>query len=408
MQKLQSAFGLLVLLAIAWSLSTDRRRVNWRAVVFGTALQIVFAVLILRTEPGRRVFDRMGVVVNAFLDMADRGSIFVFGEAFRDHFIVFKVLPTIIFFSSFITVLYYLGVMQWIVQGFAWVTMRLMRTSGAESLSAAANIFVGHTEAPLLIRPYMRSLTRSELMAVMTGGFVTIAGGVMVVYIGILEARFPDIAGHLIAASVMGAPAGLVMSKLMLPETEESVTAGTVRLEVERPWSNVIDAAAEGATTGLGLALNVAAMLLAFLGLLALINAALGWAGGLVGFPQLTIEAILGWLCRPLAWVLGVEWSQSADVGALIGIKTAATEMVAYLRMGEMIDAGQLSERSQVIATYALCGFSNFASIAIAIGGIGALAPERKSEVAQLGLRAMVGGSLACFQTAVIAGMLVS
>ena len=195
----------------------------------------------------------MGDAVNAFLDMADRGSIFVFGEAFRDHFIVFKVLPTIIFFSSFITVLYYLGVMQRVVQVFAWVTMRLMRTSGAESLSAAANIFVGHTEAPLLIRPYMKSLTRSELMAVMTGGFVTIAGGVMVVYVGILAPRFPDIAGHLIAASVMGAPAGLVMSKLMLPETEQSLTAGTVRLEVERPWSNVIDAAAEGATTGLDL-----------------------------------------------------------------------------------------------------------------------------------------------------------
>jgi CNT family concentrative nucleoside transporter len=197
------------------------------------------------------------------------------------------------------------------------------------------------------------------------------------------------------------------MAKLMLPETEQSLTAGTVELEVDRPWSNVIDAAAEGAATGLQLALNVAAMLLAFLGLLALINAALGYLGGWIGFPQLTIEAILGWLCRPLAWLLGVEWSQSTDVGALIGIKTAATEMVAYLRMGEMIDAGRLSERSSVIATYALCGFSNFASIAIAIGGIGALAPERKSEVAQLGLRAMIGGSLACFQTAVIAGMLV-
>jgi CNT family concentrative nucleoside transporter len=298
--------------------------------------------------------------------------------------------------------------MQKVVEVFAWVTMRLMRTSGAESLSAAANIFVGHTEAPLLIRPYVRSLTRSELMAVMTGGFVTIAGGVMVIYVGILQDRFPDIAGHLIAASVMSAPAGLVISKLMMPETEESATAGTVKLEVERPWANAIDAAAEGAATGLTLALNVGAMLLVVMAMLAVINGALGGLGGLVGHPDLTIEAILGWLCRPLAWLLGVGWSESRDVGALIGIKTAATEMVAYLQMGEMIDAGRLSPRSQVIAAYALCGFSNFASIAIAIGGIGALAPERKSEVAELGLRAMIGGSLACFQTAVIAGMLVS
>jgi CNT family concentrative nucleoside transporter len=285
--------------------------------------------------------------------------------------------------------------------------VRLMKTSGSESLSAAANIFVGNTEAPLLIRPYVKSLTRSELFAVMVGGFVTIAGGVMVAYIGILSPRFPAIAGHLIAASVMGAPAGLVMAKLMLPETEESVTAGTVRLEVERPWSNVIDAAAEGASTGLTLALNVAAMLLAFMGLLALINAGLGWAGGLVGAPALSIEGILGFICRPLAWVMGVEWSQAKDVGALIGIKTAANEFLAYTKMGEMIDAGLLNERSRAIATYALCGFSNFAAIAITIGGMGAMVPERRSELAQLGLRAMIGGSLACFQTATIAGMLI-
>jgi CNT family concentrative nucleoside transporter len=407
MERLLSAFGLIVILAIAWALSTDRRRINWRVVVVGTALQLLFAVLILRTSAGRAVFDAVGDAVTGFLDLADRGSIFVFGESFRDHFVAFKVLPTIIFFSSFITVLYYLGIMQWVVRLFAWVMMRAMRTSGAESLSASANIFVGQTEAPLLIRPYVKSMTQSELMAVMTGGFATIAGGVMAAYVGILSPRWPDIAGHLLAASVMSAPAALVMAKLMLPETEESLTAGTVRIEAERPWANVIDAAAEGAGAGLRLALNVAAMLLAFLGLLALLNAGLGWLGGLVGWEGITLEGLLGQLLRPLAWVMGTPWAEADDVGALIGIKTGANEFVAYTEMGKMIDAGQLSERSRVIATYALCGFSNFSSIAIQIGGIGALAPERKSDLARLGLRAMIAGSLACFQTATIAGMLI-
>jgi CNT family concentrative nucleoside transporter len=407
MEQAVSALGLVVLLAIAWGLSTDRRHINWRLVIVGTLLQILFAIVILRTALGRRVFDVVGDAVTGFLDLADRGSIFVFGETFRDHFFAFKVLPTIIFFSSFITVLYYLGIMQWVVRLFAWIMMRAMRTSGAESLSASANIFVGQTEAPLLIRPYVKTMTRSELHAVMTGGFATIAGGVMAAYVGLLSARWPDIAGHLLAASVMSAPAALVMSKLMLPETEESLTAGTVRVEAERPWSNVIDAAAEGAGAGLQLALNIAAMLLAFLALLALMNAGLGKLGGLVGVPGLTLEGILGQLLRPLAWVMGTPWSEADQVGALIGIKTGANEFVAYTELGKMIDAGQLSERSRVIATYALCGFSNFSSIAIQIGGIGALAPERKSDLARLGLRAMVAGSLACFQTATIAGLLI-
>jgi len=406
MERMVSVLGLLVILGIAWSLSSDRRRINWRLVILGTALQLVFALLILRTAGGQRVFDVVGDAVTGFLDLADRGSMFIFGDDFRDHFLAFKVLPTIIFFSSFITVLYYLGVMQWVVRAFAWVMMRVLRTSGAESLSAAANIFVGQTEAPLLIRPYVKTMTRSELMAVMTGGFATIAGGVMAAYVGMLSGRFPDIAGHLLAASVMSAPAAMVMAKLIVPETEQSLTAGTVRVQAERPWANVIDAAAEGATAGLYLALNVAAMLLAFLGLLAVMNAALGWLGGFVGVPELTLESILGQILRPLAWVMGAPWAEADEVGALIGIKTGANEFVAYTEMARMVEAGQLSERSQVIATYALCGFSNFSSIAIQIGGIGGLAPERKPELARLGLRAMVAGSLACFQTATIAGML--
>ena len=408
MEQAMSALGLVVILGVAWALSSDRRRINWRLVVLGTGLQLVFALVILRTAAGRRLFDVVGAAVTRFLDLSDRGSVFVFGEGFRDHFFAFKVLPTIIFFSSFITVLYYLGVMQWVVRLFAWLMMRVLRTSGAESLSASANIFVGQTEAPLLIRPYVKTLTRSELMAVMTGGFATIAGGVMAAYVGMLATDFPDIAGHLLAASVMSAPAALVMAKLMVPETEESLTAGTVRVVAERPWANVIDAAAEGATAGLHLALNVGAMLLAFLGLLAVMNAGLGWMGGFVGYPDLALETILGQVLRPLAWVMGAPWAEADEVGALIGIKTGANEFVAYSEMTKMIDAGLLSERSRVIATYALCGFSNFSSIAIQIGGIGALAPERKPELARIGLRAMVAGSLACFQTATIAGILVS
>lgn len=402
-----SALGLFVIPGIAWALSNNRRAVRWRVVVMGTLLQLAFAVVILKTELGRGFFLAASGYITTFLDFADAGSRFIFGDNFTEHFFAFKVLPTIIFFSSFITILYYLGVIQWVVRLFAWVMIRLMGTSGAESLSASANIFVGQTEAPLLIRPYVDGMTQSELMAVMTGGFATIAGGVLAAYVGLLSGRFPDIAGHLIAASVMSAPAALVMSKLMFPETETSLTAGEVKVEVERPWVNLIDAAAEGAAAGLKLALTVGAMLLAFIGLIALVNAGLVKVGGWFGHPELTMEWILGLLFRPLAWVMGVPWKECGAVGSLLGIKTVVNEFVGYVRMGEMIDAGQLSPRSQIIATYALCGFSNFSSIAIQIGGIGGIAPDRKGDLARLGLRAMVAGSLACFQTATIAGLLI-
>jgi len=283
----------------------------------------------------------------------------------------------------------------------ARLMVRFMGTSGSESLSASANIFVGQTEAPLLIRPYVPTLTQSEMMAVMTGGFATVAGGVMAAYVGMGVS-----AKHLLAASVMSAPAALVMAKLMLPETEPSHTAGRVDIEVERPWANVIDAASSGAADGLKLALNVGAMLIAFVALIAMIDWPLGWIGRQVGYPGLSLNGILGVVCRPLAWLMGVPWAESQQVGTLIGIKTAVNEFVGYIEMEKMAAAGQLSERAQVIATYALCGFSNFSSIAIQIGGIGGMAPERKSDLARIGLRAMVAGSLACFQTATIAGML--
>lgn len=402
MQHLVPILGLFVMLAIAWALSSNRGAIKWRPVAMGTALQIVFALIILKTEVGRNAFDVVGAGITRFLDFTDAGASFVFGEKFREFYFAFKVLPTIIFFSSFITVLYYFGILQRIVSVFAKVMMRTMGTSGSESLSASANIFVGQTEAPLLIKPYVATMTKSELMAVMTGGFATIAGGVMAAYVGMGVS-----AKHLLAASVMSAPAALVMAKLMFPETEKSVTAGEVAIEIDRPWANSIDAAASGAADGLKLALNVGAMLIAFVALIALIDFPIVKLGQLAGYDTWSLRALLGWMFQPLAWVMGVPWADASQVGTLIGIKTAVNEFVGYVEMEKMVQAGQLSERAQIIATYALCGFSNFSSIAIQIGGIGAMAPERKSDLARLGLRAMVAGSLACFQTATIAGILI-
>ncbi len=400
--KLVGLLGLLVMPAIAYGCSWDRKRFPWRIVLGGMGMQVLLGLIILRTSLGKAVMGKVSATVTEFLDLADRGSAEIFGPNFTDHYFAFKVLPTIIFFSSFIAVLYYFGVIQLVVKVFAKVMMRLLGTSGAESLSAAANIFVGQTEAPLLIRPYVGSMTRSELMAVMTGGFATVAGGVLAAYIGMGMS-----AGHLIAASVMSAPAALVMAKIMLPEREVSQTAGEVKMDVKLPWVNVIDAAAQGAGDGLKLALNVGAMLLAFLGLIAVVDWGLAPIGSLVGIEALSLKMILGVLFAPLAWVMGVPWSEATTVGSLLGIKTAANEFIAYAELSKMLEGDvQLSERSVVISTYALCGFANFSSIAIQIGGIGTIAPERKSELAKLGMRAMIAGSLACFQTATIAGLL--
>jgi concentrative nucleoside transporter, CNT family len=319
------------------------------------------------------------------------------------------------------TMLYYFGVMQVVVKGFAWVMMRTMRTSGAETLSAAGNIFLGQTEAPLLIKPYIARMTMSELMAVMTGGFATVAGGVMAAYVGMLIFFFPDIAGHLMAASVMSAPAALVFAKMIWPETEEPATRGSLRVDVEKVDANVIDAAARGAGEGLTLALNVGAMLLAFIALIALFNALIGWIGGVtlltpllqnVGWlgagQPLSLESILGWLLAPLAWVMGVPWADAPAIGTLLGIKTVVNEFVGYLQLNALLAGDtELSPRSIVIATYALCGFANFSSIAIQIGGIGGIAPSRRSDLARIGLRAMIAGTLAAFMTATIAGILI-
>lgn len=435
LERARSVLGMLVLLAIAWALSTDRKRISWSLVAWGLGLQFAFALFILKTPIGADLFDAAGAIVVGLLGFTEQGAEFVFGNLVRNEVPVgtigedgfaaapgrvaqtgaafaFNVLPTIIFFSALMAVTYHLGIMQRVVRASAWIMQRTMRTSGAESLSAAGNVFVGQTEAPLLVRPFIEKMTESELMAVMTGGFATVAGGVLAAYVGMLVVYFPDVAGHMLAASVMSAPAALVVAKIMLPETEAAQTATSLEIVVESPDVNVIDAAARGAAEGLTLALNVGAMLLAFVALIYMCNGMLGWLGGVVGFEGVTLELILGWALAPLAWVMGVPWADAPFVGSLLGIKTVLNEFVAYLQLAGSLgsvaagaEAG-LSPRSVIIATYALSGFANFGSIAMQIAGIGGLAPSRRGDLSRLGLRAMIGGSLAAFMTATVAGMI--
>ena len=446
MDRLISLVGVLLLLLIGWSLSTDRRAIPWRVLLWGVGLQFIFAVLILKTPFGQAFFSGVNSVVVQLLGFTEQGARFLFGNLVQNNvpigagdvgnspisvtsgnvantgaYFAFNVLPTIIFFSSLMTMLYHMGVMQKVVKGVAWVMMRTMRTSGAETLSSAGNIFLGQTEAPLLIKPFVKTMTISELHCVMTGGFATVAGGVMAAYVGMLLFYFPDIAGHLMAASVMSAPAAIVFAKLMLPEKEVPVTSGSLDVDVEKVDANVIDAAARGAGEGLQLALNVGAMLLAFIALIALINALFGWVGDITGIAgvlrgqgwmggseRLTLEWLLGRLLAPLAFFMGVPWKDATEIGTLLGIKTAVNEFVGYLGLANMLQGGaNLSPRSIIIATYAMCGFANFSSIAIQIGGIGGLAPSRRSDLARIGLRAMIAGTLASFLTAAIAGILI-
>ena len=410
MERLISLFGLLVMIALAFAMSADRRKVDRRLVAAGVGLQFLLALLVLKTGPGQVLFGYIGTFFTALLNYVDAGSSFVFGEAFGEHFFAFKVLPTIIFFSALMGVLYHLGLVQYVVAAFAWVMQRTLRTSGAESLAAAANIFVGQTEAPLVVRPYVASMTRSELMALMVGGFATIAGGVLAAFVGLgIDA------GHLVAASVISAPAALLVAKIMQPEVETSKTLGKVSIEVERTATNVVEAAANSTLDGLRLALNVAAMLIAALGLIALVDGALGLLGQVVGYiigmegMEWSLSAALGYLFAPFAWLMGIEAKDCLLAGELLGKKMVANEFVSYVQLSQWIqpDSGvELSQRSVVILTYALCGFANFSSIGIQIGGIGGIAPERRRDLARLGFRAMLGGSLACFMTACVAGIL--
>jgi CNT family concentrative nucleoside transporter len=422
-QNLVSILGMIVLLGLAWALSNDRRNVPVRTILWGLGLQLTFAVILLRTGWGQAAFRGLRAVVVQILAFTDHGAEFVFGPLFRTApqyvaelgagktwwqgvdpatgepvtlGIVFAihVLPIIIFFTSLMGILYHLGVMQRLIQGVAWVMRKTMRTSGPETLSVAANIFVGQTEAPVVVRPYLKGLSPSELMAVMVGGFATVAGSVMAAYV-----RFGVDAGHLLTASVLSAPAALVVAKIMMPHPRGTRIDDDTRIHIEREHVNVIEAAAAGASDGVKLALNVGGMLIAFIALVAMVNYILGWVG-------LSLQEIFGWVFAPLAWTMGVPWDEARVFGNLLGTKLAVTEFVAYIELMQAQQAGTLSPRSVVIGTYALCGFANFSSIAIQIGGIGALAPERRGDLARLALKAMFGGAFASWLTACVAGLL--
>ncbi len=508
--RIMSIVGIFGFIGIAWLMSSDRKKILWKLVAVGTVIQLIFALFILRTSVGNAIFSFLNDAITVLLDFTSAGTAFLFASFATGQVepgllnTAMSILPPIIFFSSFMTVLYHLGIMQWIVKGMAVFMMKFMGVSGAESLSAVANIFVGMTEAPLVVKPYVEKMTKSELFAVMTGGMATVAGGVMASYVAMLQPYFPDIAGHLIAASVMSAPASLVIAKMMIPETETPETMGKVDLHDEKPDANVIDVAARGAGEGLQLAMNVGAMLLAFVALIALINFILGLPSRIVNdntyehvksyvvqeggtvdgacednfskadmiacthsallelarlrhieidpglaalesgqlekidqtdrlyrlvidksgavaqpggdqaspglekksiWPLLSLETILGWIFFPIAFLMGVPLHDCFLVGQLLGEKMAINEFVAYLHLSQTVE--QLSYRSIVISTYALCGFANFGSIAIQIGGIGGMAPSRRSEIAKLGIKSMIAGSIAAFMTATIAGAII-
>jgi CNT family concentrative nucleoside transporter len=408
---LQPVFGAAVILAIAVACSTNRRAINWTTVAWGLSLQVIFAIIVLKTTVGQRVFSTLGDGINKLLGFAGVGAEMVFGPlgtasvwgrvmntalgpegAQYTVIFAFQVLPTIIFIAALFAVLYYFGVMQVIVRLFAILMHRVMRASGAESLNVAASIFMGQTEAPLTIRPYLPEMTQSELMTVMTSGMAHISGGIMAAYI-----LFGIEAKHLLTAVIMTAPGTIMMAKMLVPETEVPKTMGRVRLEVEKTDVNVIDAAGRGTSEGLHLALNVGAMLISFLALVALVNALLGLVG-------LSLQQIFGWVFAPVAWSMGVPWRDAPTIGNLLGTRMALNEFVAYSQLGPL--KSQLDPKSFTIATFALCGFANFSSIGIQIGGIGALAPNRRHDLARLGLRAMFAGTLANFMTATIAGFL--
>jgi CNT family concentrative nucleoside transporter len=400
MERLLSRVGLVVILGIAYLLSTDRKAIRGKTVFWGLTLQLVFALFVLKTSVGQGVFAWLGAKINRLLQFSFVGSQFLFGKLGLPggggdnigFIFAFQVLPTIIFIAALFAILYYLGVMQVVVKLFAQVMTRLMGASGAESLNVAASIFMGQTEAPLTIRPYLNKMTRSELMTVMTSGMAHISGGIMGAYIAFgVEAK------HLLAAVIMTAPGTILLAKILVPETEQPETAGTVRLVVPRTDANVIGAAARGTGEGLNLALNVGAMLISFLALVALVNAILGKFG-------LQLETILGYVFGPLALVMGVPAKDALVVGNLLGTRTVLNELIAYSQLGPL--KSSLDPRSFTIATYALCGFANFSSIGIQIGGIGALAPERRDDLARLGFRALLAGTFANFMTACIAGLL--
>lgn len=426
MEYLRGVFGLAVIILVAFLFSNNRKRIDWRLVGIGLLLQLVFGYLITQVPLIADGFSLLSQAFVKLLSFSKDGAEFIFGDLAGDSFgfiFAFQVLPTIIFFSTVSAGLYYLGVLQKVVFGIAWIMSRTMRLSGPESLSAAGNIFLGQTEAPLLVRPFIPTMSKSELMCLMTGGMATIAGGVLAGYVAFLggdsleeQTKF---AAYLLGASIMNAPAAIVMSKIFIPEVEKEVTNEKLEVNQESLGVNLIDAMSYGASEGLKLALNVGAMLLAFIAVIAALNFVLtdfigeysglnGWVVSTTGgqFSGFSLEYIFGQVFRIFAWVIGVEWADTLQVGSLLGQKTVINEFVAYLSLADMQEMGTLSGKSIVIATYALCGFSNFSSIAIQLGGIGMIAPNQQGNLSRLGLKSLVAASLACLMTATIAGML--
>ncbi len=425
-QTLRGLLGLAVFIAIAVAFSANRRAINWRLVGMGLLLQFVFAALVLHVGPVRAVIESVGAFFIQLLAFTNEGTRFLFGSlTYTDkHGVVFAIgiLPSIIFFSAFTSLLYYLGILQKVVWVFAWVMTRTMKLSGAESLSASANIFLGQTEAPLLIKPYLPMMTRSEILAVMIGGMATVAGAVMIAFITFLGGSDPAeqllFATHLITKSVISAPAALVIAKILLPQTEQVNT--TMEVNREKIGTNLLDAVCLGTTDGIKLAVNVGGMLIVFTAMVAMVNYGLNhWIGDLFGlnvwvasvtggvFQNFSLEFILGVVFAPIAWLMGIEYGQLLQSGALLGTRTVLNEFVAFLQMSELKNTGVYTDpRTLIIMTYALCGFANIVSIGIQIGGIGAIAPSQRENLAQLGLKALLGGSLACFMAAAIAGIL--
>ncbi len=415
--KLISLLGLVAFIGLAWSISTHRNKFPWRTVGWGVALQFGFALLILKTPWGAASFDFAGAAIRKLIGFSNEGCKFVFGpladdaamgRVFPGNALVFAVLVTgtIIIVSCLSSVLYHWGILQRVVRAIAWVMRKAMGTSGSETLSAAANIFMGQTEAPLLIKPYIPRMTRSELHCMMVGGMATIAGGVAAVYAKMgTDAGHPDIAGHLLTASVLNAPAALLISKIMLPETEVSETAGCSPKDPPRVSVNSIDALCRGASEGMMLSINVMAMLIAFVAMVALANYLLGWPQQALGMNHpITLQALLGWINAPFAWLMGIPANDCVAIGRVLGERVVLNEFIGYLSLTS--PDLHVAERSFNIATYALCGFANFSSIAIQVGGIGSLAGERRGDLAKLGARAMIGGLLATYTTAAIAGLL--
>ena len=405
MDRFTGIIGVVVLLGIAYGMSNNRGAISKRIVLWGLGLQLFFALFILKTPIGQPFFSAVDRIFKKLLSFSDAGSDLLF-KSYSTGVVegpllnfAFRILPTIIFFSSLMAVLYHLGIMQWVIRWIAAAVQKTMGTSGSETLSVSANIFVGQTESPLMIRPFINQMTMSELMAVMTGGFATVAGGVMAIYVAMLS-DIPGIAGHLMAASIMSAPAALVMAKIIFPETEESETLGDLRIKIERQDDNVIEALSRGATDGVKLAVNVGAMLVAFVAFVAMIN-------GMLGLVDLTLQQILGWFFQPLAWAMGAPWSEAGILGQLMGEKIVLTELIAYSDLSQLRAEDAISDRTAIIASYALCGFANFASIGIQLGGIGGIAPKRRKDLAKIGMKAMIAGALASWLTATLAGIIV-